>query len=310
MRSTLKKIALAIGILLLGTELGLRFFLGNFAQSALVELVDDPSLCLVLGKNRSLSYTGWWGKVNPSVMESNRYGSREYRENKNDKKQVFVLGDSFTYGQGVNEKDSLPAQIQSQMPEIDIWNFGVPGRDFFQFSAEMERLKSLEPDVVIVNIFANDFDLPPDTCMFSKAASWQFPIMRQCYLCRLGLFAFVQRKPEEISSALMKQAIEKEVQKMQTIAEKEEFLLIISFLTDESTMVGDKKKLPNIRSIIKNQKPYVIDLSYTWGQLTMNPEKYTIPNEFHLNPEGNKILATAYVKQLKEVFQRSKGRKK
>lgn len=298
MRSTIKKMLLALGILLSGTELGLRFVLGNFAQSALVELVDDPSLCLILGKNRSLSYTGWWGRVPPSKMESNRFGSREPRSIKNNKKQVFILGDSFTYGQGVNQEEALPAQLQTQLPMMDIWNFGVPGRDFFQFSAEMKRLSALDPDIIIVNIFANDFDLPPKTCMFSQSASWQFPVMRQCYLCRLVLFMFVKRVPEEISKEKMTLAIDEELQKMKTVAQEENIALIITFLTDESTMMGQKEKLPDTRAIIKNQHSKTIDLSYTWGQLTMNPEKYTIPNEFHLNAEGNRILAEAYAKKL------------
>ncbi len=240
MRSTLKKIVLLLTILLGGTEGGLRFFLGNFVQSSLVEVVDDPSLCFVLGKNRELSYTGWWGKVPHSVMESNFFGSREDRLSKNNKKQVFMLGDSFTYGQGVDQQDSLPAQIQVQIPELDIWNFGVPGRDFFQFSAELARLKSLKPDVVLINILANDFDLPPNTCMFSPETRWQLPVMRNCYICRLGLFGMANQNTEELPRNRMKRAIQEELQKVKSIAEKEDITLIIVFLTDDSTMIGEK----------------------------------------------------------------------
>lgn len=299
MRKALK-IGIVAGILLLGTELGLRFVLGNFAQSALVDLVDDPELCLVLGKNRTLEYTGWWAKVDASDMTSNAFGSREPREGKSDKKQVFMIGDSFTYGQGVNQIESLPALVQAGIPDVDIWNFGVPGRDFFQFAAEIQRLKSLQPDLILVNIFANDFDLPPKTCMFSEAAAWQFPVMRQCYLCRLGLFGvMMEQSKTEIPRQEMKTAIISELKKMQAAARSEGVELVIVFLTDESTMIGQKRELPDIRALIKDRDAKNLDLSYTWGQLTMNPDEYTIPNEFHLNAEGNQILATDYVRQLK-----------
>jgi lysophospholipase L1-like esterase len=302
MRKALK-VGVVFGILLLGTEIGLRFVLGNFAQSALVELVDDPELCLVLGKNRHLEYTGWWGKVDGTLMGSNTFGSREDRNDKSDKKQIFMIGDSFTYGQGVNQEDSLPALVQAEIPDVDVWNFGVPGRDFFQFAAEIQRLKSLKPDLILLNIFANDFDLAPKTCMFSEADSWQLPVMRQCYLCRLGLFTFMMNQSKtEIPRQEMEIAILSELQKIQKTVKGEEIELIIVFLTDESTMIGEKKELPDIRALIKHRAAKNMDLSYTWEELTMNPEEYTIPNEFHLNAEGNQILAKEYVKQLKSLL--------
>jgi lysophospholipase L1-like esterase len=106
----------------------------------------------------------------------------------------------------------------------------------------------------------------------------------------------------EVPRQEMEIAILSELQKIQKTVKGEEIELIIVFLTDESTMIGEKKELPDIRALIKHRAAKNMDLSYTWEELTMNPEEYTIPNEFHLNAEGNQILAKEYVKQLKSLL--------
>ena len=283
----------------------MRFFLGNFAQSAIVEIVDDSNLCLILSSNKEVEYTGWWGKVPPSTMSSNQFGSREARETTDSQqRKFFMLGDSFTYGQGVNVEASLPYQIQEQFSFLDVWNYGVPGRDFYQFHAEIKRLLPQKPEWIVVNLFANDFDLPPQHCMLSDHAERLFPLMRNCYSCRLALFQLVlSSPPPERPKEEQIQAIREHVQAMQALAQKDGIRLIFSFLTDRSSMEHNKSELPNIRQILREEKATVIDLAYVWTFLSAQPEKYIIHNENHLNEEGNRILAVEYAKQLHNIFQ-------
>lgn len=285
-------------------EIGLRFFLGNFAQSALVEIIDDPNLCLILGKNKDLEYTGWWGKVDASNMSSNRFGSREPRNTIDSKHpKFFMLGDSFTYGQGVDVEHSIPYQLQETFPLVDLWNYGVPGRDFYQFQAEMQRLLSQKPTWIAINIFANDFDLPPKHCMVSKNASLLFPLMRHCYSCRLALFQLVlSSPPTERPKAEQIQTIRAQIQQMQALAQQEQVQLIFTFLTDRSSMKHGKTELPNIRQILREEKATIIDLAYAWTFLSSQPEKYILPKEYHLNEEGNRVLSVEYAKQLQMLF--------
>ncbi len=42
---------------------------------------------------------------------------------------ALFLGGSFTFGEGVNDAETLPAQIAKRMPAIRPYNYGVPGRD-------------------------------------------------------------------------------------------------------------------------------------------------------------------------------------
>lgn len=309
-----KQWLISLAICIVGIELVSRFFMGNFAQSALVEIIDDPALCLRLGKNRQLTYTGWWLKTVPSDMASNAFGSREPRTqisntslstqaNTNTNTKIFFLGDSFVYGQGVDQKDSLPAQIQVLQPKLDIWNFGVPGRDFFQFSSEMELLAQQKPDVIIINIFANDFLLPPNTCMFTSAAKWQFPIMRNCYICRLGLFSWymIQDRPQPSPQSLEPSIIE-HIDVMNNISKKNNIQFIVAFLVDQGTFQHEVPHMPNLKSIFEQRNIPIIDLSQTWISMQPFPQKYFIPNEQHFTPIGNQVMAREYAKQLSTIL--------
>ena len=54
--------------------------------------------------------------------------SGENKENKKDKdNSVIFLGDSFTYGIGLNYEDSVVGILESKNIDYDIFNLGVPG---------------------------------------------------------------------------------------------------------------------------------------------------------------------------------------
>lgn len=78
------------------------------------------------------------------------------------KRRLVMLGDSFVYGAGVGDSDTIPAQLQAQIgAEWEILNLGVTGTGIEDYRATAERLKHLEPDVVIVGIYVdNDIRVP------------------------------------------------------------------------------------------------------------------------------------------------------
>ena len=41
----------------------------------------------------------------------------------------LFLGDSITFGLGVNAEETLPAQIAARLPQVQPYNYGVPGRE-------------------------------------------------------------------------------------------------------------------------------------------------------------------------------------
>jgi lysophospholipase L1-like esterase len=75
--------------------------------------------------------------------------------------RVVCLGDSSTYGWGVEPSESYPAQLQELLDERspaewEVFNLGVPGYTSFQGRLLLERLRELDPDVVVISFGSND----------------------------------------------------------------------------------------------------------------------------------------------------------
>lgn len=110
----------------------------------------------------------WPGNVKFSWTTNSR-GYRTTREFTVPKpaatKRVLLLGDSFTFGQGVDDSQTFAAEAQRRLEvacpatRVEIINAGVPG---FGTSQELARLESeglaLEPDVVVLGFYGNDPD--------------------------------------------------------------------------------------------------------------------------------------------------------
>ncbi|MDH3467233.1 MAG: arylesterase [Gammaproteobacteria bacterium] len=74
--------------------------------------------------------------------------------------RILTLGDSLTAGYGLIEADSFPAQLQAALTErgfnVDVLNGGVSGDTTSAGRARLEWALSDQPDVVIVELGAND----------------------------------------------------------------------------------------------------------------------------------------------------------
>lgn len=88
-------------------------------------------------------------------------GEEHSREKKPGVYRVAVLGDSFTFGMGVNLEDTYPKRIEKLLqqvnPDLEVINFGVIGHNMWQHY-EMLRHKVLgyQPDLVVLGLFAGD----------------------------------------------------------------------------------------------------------------------------------------------------------
>jgi hypothetical protein len=91
----------------------------------------------------------------------NRRGYRgKLSQRESHKRRILFLGDSFVYGIGVKEDQSLPSRLAYNLNDaFDIINMGIPGygpdQSFIQLQQEFHRYK---PHLVILNLYpANDF---------------------------------------------------------------------------------------------------------------------------------------------------------
>jgi lysophospholipase L1-like esterase len=77
--------------------------------------------------------------------------------------RIACVGDSFTFGMGVAEEGTWPAQLQRSLdhfePErdIEVWNFGIAGYDGLQEYEDLRtRVMTFEPDLILIAYYIND----------------------------------------------------------------------------------------------------------------------------------------------------------
>ncbi|WP_300161262.1 SGNH/GDSL hydrolase family protein [Solidesulfovibrio sp.] len=79
--------------------------------------------------------------------------------------RILCLGDSFTYGVGVDDAVAYPAQLETLMArrlpgvDVEVINAGVPFYDLFdELSYYREKGARLAPDVVVLQFYINDLE--------------------------------------------------------------------------------------------------------------------------------------------------------
>jgi hypothetical protein len=89
-------------------------------------------------------------------------GVREYRDYKQTKYRVLFLGDSFTYGLGVNDDQPFPALVEKILTadrlSVETMNAGCPGKGTDYEVKLFDTLgRKFHPDITVLCFFCNDF---------------------------------------------------------------------------------------------------------------------------------------------------------
>jgi hypothetical protein len=125
-------------------------------------------------------------EVSGAPLHTNSLGVRGTREYAMPKpagvSRIVALGDSLTFGEGLADNETWPAQLESALPNTEVVNFGERGyaHDQMYFALQDDGLP-LKPDAVILGFFENDVwrDVLTYYCYekprLSKVGdSWQF----------------------------------------------------------------------------------------------------------------------------------------
>jgi len=99
--------------------------------------------------------------LHDSIVSTNSRGLRGTREYEVPKPpsvvRIVALGDSFTFGDGVPDDATWPAQLERAMPSVEVANLGerAYGHDQMYFALQDEGTR-LQPDAVILGYYQGD----------------------------------------------------------------------------------------------------------------------------------------------------------
>jgi hypothetical protein len=194
MRRLLKNLGLSIAVLVVLVvvlEIVFRLVTGSPVSTKGQRIVHrrEGEMEYALLPNLDQEYAG-------ARVVTNSLGLRDYRppHKSEDKEQIIVLGDSFTFGYGVRLEDSYPNILEQLLndscdgPGYEVINAGVPGYDTVD---EAEMLKKImlhySPKWVIVGLHPGDF--------MSRQQLQKNPLvrLRETLRYKSAFFAWLQR---------------------------------------------------------------------------------------------------------------------
>jgi lysophospholipase L1-like esterase len=101
-------------------------------------------------------------EATPNVsLNSLGYREREIPPKSPDRYRIVVIGDSYTWGQGLEAGERFSNLLESLLgPRYEVLNFGTPGHRIYDDVTELDRLQDLHPDFALLQLYVNDFEMP------------------------------------------------------------------------------------------------------------------------------------------------------
>ncbi len=154
--------ALITLVVLAGLEAWLRFTIPPMQEGRLYEYSAQSKRLKLMKPLADMRIFG-------ARVQTNELGFRDKRERIPAKQpgefRIIVLGDSFTFGPGVEYEYLYTSLLRSRLarahPEVTLINLAVEGYNIIQYQAVLEEVAlGLQPDLVLVAMFpVNDFEL-------------------------------------------------------------------------------------------------------------------------------------------------------
>ena len=75
--------------------------------------------------------------------------------------RIAIVGDSFTWGQGIEERERFSNVLEASLgPSYEVLNFGIPGNNLPEHVQVLEQALKVLPDFVLLQLYINDFEVP------------------------------------------------------------------------------------------------------------------------------------------------------
>jgi lysophospholipase L1-like esterase len=97
----------------------------------------------------------------PSPVNSLGFRERPIEPKDPNRFRIAVIGDSFSWGQGLQEHERFSNLLDTQLgSRYEVLNFGMPGHTMPEHVDELEPVLKLNPDFVLLQLYINNFETP------------------------------------------------------------------------------------------------------------------------------------------------------
>ena len=96
----------------------------------------------------------------PSIsVNSLGFRERDVGPKNPDRYRIAIIGDSFTWGQGIEARDRFSNLLEGFLgSHYEVLNFGIPGNNMPEHLNELDQVLPLRPDFVLLQLYINDFE--------------------------------------------------------------------------------------------------------------------------------------------------------
>jgi lysophospholipase L1-like esterase len=159
----------------------------GFHPPRIYEASNDPRISYTLQPNMKK-------RAFRTLITTNSLGLRS-AEPEEGKPIIAVLGDSITFGYGLEDDETLPARLQALLQDYNVQNGGVPGYFLPQEAALYEvTLAPLKPAALVLVFFFNDLSAEVAAVAspegFIHPPDWAYS-RPQCSPIEEGVFGFI-----------------------------------------------------------------------------------------------------------------------
>lgn len=109
--------------------------------------------------NPNLDEVAMPDRYQPHRLITNRQGFRNINSlvMGNSRQRILAIGDSFTYGLHIDNHETWPAILETQNPDREIINAGIPGYTItHELDLFVNRARLVAPDITILQVLDND----------------------------------------------------------------------------------------------------------------------------------------------------------
>lgn len=151
-------VSLPIGFLFLCFEAGLRLKQARIKSSEARRVIDSefgwlPTPNLVREGDSADAIM----QKSHFRMTQDEHGFRRWGDVNTSKTRVFVLGDSYTQSDDIDDSKTFYALLQERMPESEFWAFGCSGFGSYQQLMILQKYAAeIRPNVLLLQMSSND----------------------------------------------------------------------------------------------------------------------------------------------------------